>query len=68
MTGGSRLYELDRVEGLPASLKETIVLREAYPLASVSCRLSRLAAHVCQQGLHFPAGLGVAGQRSCATA
>lgn len=31
-----RLYELDRVEGLPASLKETIVLREAYPELTLS--------------------------------
>ena len=26
-----RLYELDRVGGLPAQLKETIILRETYP-------------------------------------
>ena len=26
-----KLYELDRVEGLPDKLKETIILREAYP-------------------------------------
>ena len=31
-----RLYELDRVEGLPAQLKETIVLRETYPELTLS--------------------------------
>ena len=32
----SRLYELGRVEELPAKLKETIVLRETYPELSLS--------------------------------
>lgn len=31
-----RLYELDRVEGLNAALKETIVLRETYPELTLS--------------------------------
>ena len=31
-----RLYELDRVEGLTAQLKETIVLRETYPELTLS--------------------------------
>lgn len=31
-----RLYELDRVEGLSAALKETIVLRETYPELTLS--------------------------------
>lgn len=31
-----RLYEMGRVEGLPAQLKETIVLREAYPELTLS--------------------------------
>ena len=31
-----RLYELDRVEGLPAQLKETIILRETYPELTLS--------------------------------
>jgi len=31
-----RLYELDRVEGLPAQLKETIVLRETFPELTLS--------------------------------
>ena len=31
-----RLYELDRVEGLSAQLKETIVLRETYPELTLS--------------------------------
>ena len=31
-----RLYELDRVEGLPSQLKETIILREAYPELTLS--------------------------------
>lgn len=31
-----RLYELDRVEGLPFQLKETIVLRETYPELTLS--------------------------------
>jgi len=32
----SRLYELDRVEHLPAKLKETIILRESFPELSLS--------------------------------
>ena len=31
-----RLYALDRVEGLPAQLKETIILREIYPELTLS--------------------------------
>ena len=31
-----RLYELDRVEGLPAQLKETIILRETFPELTLS--------------------------------
>ncbi len=31
-----RLYELDRVEGLPDKLKETIILRETYPELTLS--------------------------------
>ena len=31
-----RLYELDRVGGLPAQLKETIILRETYPELTLS--------------------------------
>ena len=31
-----RLYALNRVESLPAALKETIVLREAYPELTLS--------------------------------
>lgn len=31
-----RLYEMDRVEGLPLQLKETIVLRETYPELTLS--------------------------------
>ena len=31
-----RLYELNRVETLPAQLKETIILRETYPELTLS--------------------------------
>ena len=31
-----RLYELDRVEGLTAQLKETIILRETFPELTLS--------------------------------
>ena len=31
-----RLYELGRVEDLPAQLKETIILRETYPELTLS--------------------------------
>ena len=47
-----RLYELDRVEGLSAQLKETIILRETYPELTLSQLAEEFDPPITKSGLN----------------
>ena len=47
-----RLYELDRVEGLSAQLKETIILRETYPELTLSQLAEEFEPPITKSGLN----------------
>lgn len=52
LTAIRRLYELDRVEGLSAQLKETIILRETYPELTLSQLAEEFDPPITKSGLN----------------